>query len=344
MKGSLLRILAFLLLYSGLVALVKRQLPLHYGNEQVARKAADLRHLGDSVDVVFIGSSRMYRGLVPTVFDSLAPRPGRRAYNLGVAAMTIVPAFRLAEGLLDDPALTPGLTHLFLEVQDLPPIEQALMGKYRETHWHSWREFAWITRAVLGSTKAWTAKAMVLKTHLTATLYGSTLTGEYLALRNTLREEHYGSEKVGRNGYYPLEQEVMDNDRPEVTAGLLQGRQALLDDPAELARRMNEAVAAHDAAEAEPGAAWLARYTALQERCRARGITLVLVLPPRGATPYTTATLRRLAHLPQLDLSDPRRYPDLYAVERSFDAGHLDRAGAIRFTQYLVEAWAGHRH
>ncbi len=78
----------------------------------------------DDYDIVFIGSSRVYHGLSPKLFDEIAARAGHRwrAFNLGVDRMKTPGCLAVARKVA---ALQPAkLRYLFFELQARPGGQQ----------------------------------------------------------------------------------------------------------------------------------------------------------------------------------------------------------------------------
>ena len=73
----------------------------------------------------------------------------------------------------------------------------------------------------------------------------------------------------------------------------------------------------------------------------ASGAEPVYVLPPASQARSKVYSLRDAGYLPQvLDFSSPAQYPDLFAVEGRFDANHLRRESAERFSRLFAERFA----
>jgi len=72
---------------------------------------------------------------------------------------------------------------------------------------------------------------------------------------------------------------------------------------------------------------------------KARGITLVFIIPPRAASKELIELLNMIGAKNTLDLSDGEKYPEFYLLENSFDNGHLNSRGSRLFTRQLFDAY-----
>ena len=76
------------------------------------------------------------------------------------------------------------------------------------------------------------------------------------------------------------------------------------------------------------------------ERSNARGIQMRFVVPPRRSSTALKQIMpiyERLNERIKIDLGDPRSHPEFYAMENSFDLGHLNSKGAEMLTHLLAE-------
>ena len=94
-----------------------------------------------NVDIIFVGSSRIYHGIDPKTFDQTMKANGHswRSFNVGMDGMTTAEGFALVRRLL---ALHPGkLKYVFFEAQ--PAISAGTptgdaQGKQRDVYWRDW--------------------------------------------------------------------------------------------------------------------------------------------------------------------------------------------------------------
>lgn len=307
---------------------------------------AKLRHLkGHGYDTLFIGSSRTYRQVIPRAFDG-ATAPRRRSFNLGGPAYQFPQTHRLLTHLLDRGRVE-GLRYVVLEFDgalDWPPEQN--MHTRQTTYWYEWPYFVRSVRGVLASdfgpreqlrlirrqALTWFEHLFSIGTGVDRVRLGLARLGVH---RGAPRDIHDDEQR----GYRSLDEEL----RLSRHASLAQRRQALLDDPESLMRRTRGSREALDAAlkGAEPNRVLLGMYRELLALADRRGVELLFLMQPRRGDGYRllSPAFRQLPEERRIDLSDPDRFPELYAIDMSFDVGHLNHEGSQHLTRYLTEAF-----
>lgn len=282
----------------------------------------------DDYDVVFVGSSRVERGVVPPLFDAELTARGRalRSFNFGVAGMEAHEANALVRRVL---ALAPArLRWVVVEVDGWDPaLDPENRFKRRAVFWHDAAE----TWSALSSTAALAAPVAVCAdlaaTHLlhfaarslalgrgpdaVRSLLGSAAPASSPELARWQGFEPY-SETSYR--YNPLRRRFLDR----------------LDEYREAVRRLeDDAGAAASPADVAAVRAQVAMILGAGRR------PVYLVPPSPRAVPRLAGDVPAL-----LAFNRPRDYGELFAVERRFDREHLTQEGAERFTRLLAARFA----
>lgn len=304
----------------------------------VTPKLSHLAAQADSYDVLFLGSSRTYRQILPEIFDHVMSEGGypMRAFNLGVDGMrppedTYVLEKALA--LRNKP-----LRFVFVESNAL---RRALPGEDQDTlraiYWHDWKRLtALFRRAFLADEKKrnWRdrlgeiSKAMPdFSEHAEHWLENSTQLGR----GNTLLEEWFRRGRI-----VPL---TFDDVGPRLDGY----------DPFHKAKPMNSGeIAAYDQIIAEMRsrppradyAEWVSQAEVQEKRrlIERAGGQMILIIPPYGGSKMFYPRPGPDAP-PVLDFSDPDRYPKLFAVEHRQDRGHTNIEGSKLYTRALAQAF-----
>lgn len=294
----------------------------------------------DDYDLIFVGSSRIHRGVVPAVFDAGLAEAGRplRSFSFGLLGMQPHEAASLVRRLV---AMEPArLRFVVIEPGDFDPaIPRENRFKQRAIFWHDLPQ----TRAAWGSVLRrggpFTGQADLLLTHgLHFAARCLSLDRGFDLLRRLspaaaprpARSE--AAEIARRQGFLPY---------TEDSYTFSEERRAFLADPAAYARQVRRL--AELRAEGEPssgsrdGEIFAAQIAELE---RARIAAVYLVPATTQALPAIGA-LHRRGELPRLlDFGDPSRYPELYAPERRFDTEHLTQEGAELFSRLLAERFS----
>jgi hypothetical protein len=116
----------------------------------VSPKIRFIKEHRDQIDTVFIGSSRVYHGLNPAVFDTVTTEAGgpTHSYNSGVDGMLPPETFYVAEQIL---ALKPrNLRWVFIELDDVQvTISPEHFHTRRAVSWHDWKRTAIVASKLL---------------------------------------------------------------------------------------------------------------------------------------------------------------------------------------------------
>ena len=298
-------------------------------------------HRGDYT-ALFLGTSRVRRHIIPSLFDRLAAEKGMemRSFNLGVDSL-MAPE----DGYVLDLALAakpPKLRYVFIE---LSFFRANFLGQapdtIRSAYWHDWER----TRTVwdqliddnLRSIKplkkrrqnrwsTWLAEidgwASLVMEHGRLFLQRATNFGRGAALWPTVAGLRAPGNPLGPLG------PGLDGFIPSTDDAVVRGA-ALAEYEQELSKLKSGESREH---ELDPvPEANLERVVA---RIRSHGAEPIILIAP-SQSGYTSRPRRDLA--PVLDFSDPVRWPDLFDPRYRADAGHLNTAGAEIFTRALAE-------
>jgi len=297
------------------------------------RLAFLLEHAAD-FDLVFVGNSRIYRGIVPAEFDARLAEHGLsvRSFNLGMPGMRAFEADLAVRYLVREAGHH--LKTVVIGPGDFSPkILDWEKGTRRTTAWHTGSQ----TAAVLGST--WelelpaSERADLARRHLGYFLRREANHGEGARMlvswigdsRLTEAEETLIRRDAGFQGLDGLTNPVIVDRRRRFEAG----RAAF--------SRQVERNAARRRGFAAPVRRSLATLVRLGQAVRSGGPEPVLLYGP-GRGHYARVTAEQAGGLPFLSFDDPSRYPELFDPDLRFDSSHLSRAGASVYTRLLADA------
>ena len=332
MRTRLLSPVLFLVAFAATSALVGR-LTGEPELGDLSRKLRAFEAGKDGYEVLFLGSSRVQRGVDPLLFDAELARRGieLRSFNLGVAGMKPHAAnFLLREVLAAQPAR---LRFVVVEIDgwdpDLPAVNR--YGR-RAIHWHDGAETLSALRSTLAADKPWPARVELAVQHL-------------LHLGARLTAAGRGPDAVG-NLLEPADRTV-----PELPSrGFKAFPVAPLDEPSHhpFRQRFQREQASYrravtELADGPPrGPAGipdfrLAALSAQAKLLRQAGIEPVYLLPPIPRPSPEVDLLARRGAIPNLlAFNRPDLFPELFEVEQRFDHEHLNRHGAEAFTRHLA--------
>ncbi len=319
-------------------------------------------------DVLFVGSSSVYRHVDPALFDELTAAAGRptRSYNLGVPAMSGLETLHALRRVLDL-----DLPELRWVVLDARHPGYMLAGENhltsRVASWHDLPTTWWAVRLVADAPETVAWKLDQLRRHLTAFAYR---TGNVGRLRELLeprlegnpqsRAEHDAEAEANRvmergragDGFAPLDWAMgqatalqqrflyerrmgWEAEADEMLAGVEAARAGgwpLLD-------YQGEPRAVQELTEAERDLLRTLVATAEQ-----RGVSVVFLNAPdvRQKEFFVRAGLRDGVVPGLLDTDDPELYPALFHRRNRFDRDHLNEAGAALYTRVLAQRFLVH--
>lgn len=311
----------------------------------VSSKLENFSEKKNEYNTIFIGSSRIYRHIVPSKFDNLVESQGHniKSYNFGVPGMQVPETYFLLKKIL---AMKPkNLEFVFIELYDVNlSVARENLRTNRVIYWHTWEHTLWLYDLILDSDRRLLRKLNLLRLHTIPLAYNLANVGKGDRLiqwiLNPEDEENTtfdpGSNKVFKNpgldGYLPIEEEtdiVFKNRRQDFLANLDTYRQKV-----ELISLPVDEVEALKPDQLE----------VIKK--------LIQLVKDSSATPIfiITPVLEKEAHLlaantkgdvPILfSFNDPTEYPSLYDPEYRLDIGHLKDKGAREFTKLLSEKFS----
>lgn len=319
---------------------IRSQLPLST-THGLRSKFETWRAHRDDYDILYVGSSALYRGIRPNVIDPMLSQHGHRirSFNLALPGMFSFETDAFLGRILDD--APPDLDLIVLEFPRWNAKRAAWetnVNTIRSVAWHTPRQ----TRNVLVS--AWLEpsydgreRLSVASTHLGlfARWQGNVgLGGPLLGQNFHAPELHEGTaplQLLASGGWVPLEIYTRRDMRRRQTKFL------------ESAPEWEKAVARRTRrAQENAGPRSLAGYNeaalrAQVDRIRRAGQRVVYLVPPLNADLPAAEAMARRGVIPDLiDTNRPDLHPELFAVENRFDINHLNANGAKIFSQLLA--------
>lgn len=310
--------------------LVGRLIPQHV--PVVTPKQEHLEAHRDAYSVLFVGTSVMYRHVVPEVFAEEMRLLGHdeRAFNFGVAHMTLAEA-----DLVLDRVLALHSTSLKTVVLDLSLYVDSGKANHfttRHTWWHTPAEtYLSVTNDLTGGTPDLPAAGVDLRAFgLDFSKIGRASRLFRARWDTALPPEDEDEDDADSEGYRSLE----DVHTKSVAARARKFGREHDRYEKELATR-----AAHPAKRPVLTAYQVRMLEQMARRIQAAGLTPVLYESPNHNTRLVVSG-QLLTTLPTLSFNDPVAYPDLYRFEVRFDRTHLNQGGAELLTRHLAQAFA----
>lgn len=326
--------LVFLAAFAATAALLRATLPDASG-EVIDTKIHVFEQHKDRYDVVFLGSSRVYRGFVPELFDQACAREGVpvTSFNFGLLGAR---ASEILEVLKELRRMHPArLRWVFVDPEPLNLlVRNERMLTRREIDWHD-PGLTWdVMKLVWSSPIPLWERLGILWHHWNAFSYDilNVGRGEPLARRAVGRKWYIENldEAVGvrRDGYRAHPESLAERAAAGVPAAV-----------AELERFPQKVEALRHAKDpvADVSEEKLVFFRRIEEAVRALGAEPIFVVLPTVLRRHELARAYAHGHVTALlDYGDPNRYPELYTPEHRYDVGHANHAGAKLFTRALA--------
>ncbi len=287
----------------------------------------------DEFDTLFVGSSHIYRHVIPATFDRVAAEHGvpTRSFNLAISGMHPPESFYLLDQALR--AKPTKLKWVFVELEDL---YLKWSKEKRETrrflYWHNW-PLTWLALAKTtnpdGRWPWWrilwqSVHSETVRVHIGMFVKNFTNVGRAKDLEDRIaRPDKANSTREQldeRRGYEPR-RETMSADQ---TAHY---REHLQRSVAAAGRRVIDLLTDES-------------YRDCAREIRDGGATAIFIVPPGSG--QTELRFRDVASPPGpvLAFNKANNYPALYDPRVRVDGQHLTAEGAETFTQLLAERFA----
>jgi len=283
----------------------------------------------DEFDTIFVGSSRIYSGVSPWIFDEIMAGAGRAShtFNFGVNSMYPPESFYVLDQIL---SMKPQkLKRVFVELDDLQGASFSdERTSPRVLYWHDWKRTRLVLRKTLklDANDGWKQKLRTFRRGrhtiaLHAELFAKNFSN--FGRASDLAESFVGSNEIEldelgpkQDGYFPQTAQI---------AG-----EKLADYEKELAHEQANHLAnvAVDDYSAQA-------YSRFAHQIRSAGATPIFIVTPI----YPQMPSKFPGPSPGLLLSynNPTLYPGFYRAEARTSEGHLNSIGAEEFTRLLVD-------
>jgi hypothetical protein len=328
----------FALTASAVCLLIHPQLPIPAVPE-VQAKLEWLKAHPDEYDTLFIGTSRIYRQIMPRLFDQLMAEKGIPTKSFNVAVDGMRPpedAYFFDQILKFHPK---GLRYVFLELDSVRvPVDPLKRGTSRNVYWHDWERLSVLFHAALEVKKT--------PRHLR---------GWIKALSEPMGDfaEHAGlfvenMSNYGRSG-------VIFEHLAHLTGPLVYRKTLGPDGDGFLEIEGRKEMKGKDLAKFEGLFAERQQSPAVEDdgnttdraslhemlqKTEALGAKPVLIIPPTLALKNFCPPPGSEPGVAVLNFSSQQKYPMLYDEEVRLDTDHLNTAGAELFTRMVAERFA----
>ena len=294
----------------------------------------------DEVDLLFFGSSRFYRGIIPEDFDREMGRRGRevRSFNLGMRGMLSHEVNELLRRAL---ATKPAhLRWIVVELGEWTPLHGNFWTD-RAIAWHDWTETESAVRSSWLEEEPWGRRATNVRINLVqfgARTASVGVAAEHarrwfngLTMPPSIEEIYYARLARQWQGFAPFSVE-------EHRAGLTGQHYREFQAQKQVFVANVATLPQLNAQEVPLDFYNLPALEAQIETAREAGVEIIFVIMPSYEPVPRLHRLADAGHVPNfLAFDDPTVYPKLYRPDYRFDRRHLNLQGAKVFTPLLAE-------
>lgn len=331
MKKFIFNVSFFILVLIVMKNLLLYFVPYHYGNPWFSAKIKYLTTNNIKPDVVFFGSSRIYRQINPLLFDSLHSNSDNKniiSYNLGAPATFIPQNYYLLLKFLKSNSASNTKT-VFVELQNIVPIGNNLTHQERSSYWLTFSNYFFILKSTFNRNDlSFTGKKTIYFSYTNALL--ENLLGIGYFKNSLFTKDFYSDFYLGpkKNGFLPLDYELKEKPSEHLS----ERKKSL--DIKELDTRYLQSLESKKTSNFYDKI-HTSYINDLINIYKENNIELIFIIPPRNSS-KSLLTLSNKINANVIDLST---YKQFYLPKYSFDNGHVNTSGANLFTQILFKEY-----
>ncbi len=337
-----MRIALFASLLWLVLCLMDTTLPYYWGNPGYAAKMEFLGEQRDSFNVFFFGSSRVYRQVMPDVFDAHT-RGATRSFNLGYRATFNPESYYLLENFIKKKAAQP--TYILIELQPFVPIADRNLHTVRSNYFLNYHYFSLVKNEYQNQRNASPDTSKV-----SDEMAANHLKNLRLSFIDNLFKHHHAREMLlsllgqgdrdiralgkAKDGFISLDKSALH------TKGLVKRRAEFLAqyDTTQTsfdAEMTGYQIALKDSLEYKTP--HLQKINQLIEAAALQNYTLIFVLVPKRSE--LLPLFNQIPIENRINLANPQEFPHFYHNKYWFDKKHFNEVGAEIFTQQLAKKY-----
>jgi hypothetical protein len=333
-RGFLRKCLGFILVFGVVRFALEWIVPFHTGGVEISEKISHLESEKRPVDILFLGSSRTRRSIIPGLFDTLSGRShpnGPMSFNMGAPA-AVVGENRYVLSHLAREKVGRHLQTVFVEINDIYLPYQFNRQTERARYWMDIAQFIDYL-PIMAEPKGYLhALREGTYNYLAANLLHRTISLGRVG--TTWMSSQPPDTTLDRWKGYKLSFGNLTNpDGKDPNGQWVNLDYRLVSRLEQEARRLHRLHITP--ADNETSRQWREMIDSYREK----GIRIIILVLPGEMKKEVLSIVRSLPPCHVLDFSDPDRYPDLYDPILYSDIRHFNYSGSMRFTQHLAREW-----
>ena len=328
MRKFILKTLLFATLLLVALSLMDRHLPYYWGNEGLVSKMNKVIADEYAYNTYFVGSSRMYRHIQPSLFDSLN-NGETRSFNLSYSGTKPPETYHFLRHFIEE--CSDDTKYIFVELSMISDLAEVNRNSLRAKYCLDFPTYKTAFMSCLQNKRyeaAWNYTISYLSR-----------VGKMGMLESIWEFEGKTNypQALGRNGdgYYGLDEEKADVGTADST--FIKRLDNFFADTTTLTKRYEATIKEYKKNKSFlPAApANVAKIKSLIRQAERKGIHLILLRQPRN--PGLLSLYNAIPNTNKIDMCDPIKYREFYLAKYTFDVGHFNSAGAELFTRALAD-------
>lgn len=325
MRLFIIKILLFITVIVSVNQVILFVAPYWWGNNMLREKMPYFYENQDKYNTVFLGSSRIFRHVIPNTFDSFVNKRGydMRSFNLGTAGAANPETFYILRKLLKQENLL--INTIFVEIVHNMPID--------DINYHTSRVVYNMDIESLISSYRIHRDSKFIKEKLHKRLF--------VTFAERLMLISYMQDLISAIFDKPSENEYTVNDG-YLKKSSVSAREAFLKNPKVLDRRIKRIKQNFKKLKSSKeyyNQSYLDYIKDLQILAKEKNVELIFVLTPRNHNRDCFFTFQHIDSNKKIDLNSVNKYPKFYSEKYTYDVGHLNHKGAKLFSKVLAQEY-----
>lgn len=336
MKRFLITVFLFFILCGVINYWLNYDLTYTWGREELHKKHLHFEQEYKKYSTVFIGSSRFYRHVIPELFDSLQADDKVKSFNFADANMFLPETYYFLDNFLQD-SLSNSLENIFIELQYVKKINDLNVNTSTVKYYNNLNQLTWVFRYLTNESNQEIKTSEYCLNFIKATFLNYINSNDFF---DKLSKKIKPDKKLFDYPIQIKDEGVAFLDTSE-SKYLKLGHEEFLEKGLQkdsfnyINKLANEQALKYN----KFHKATIEYYI---EKAKNKGIKLIFVLTPRQKAVMYYSTIPLFKVLPEehkISIASPKQFPELFLLENSFDQYHLNKKGALKFTEYLSKEY-----
>lgn len=334
MKKFLIKFLLFLGIVFVIIYGIELMVPYYWGAPDLVVKMTFYKKHKDDFNTLFLGSSHVYRHVIPSLFDK-STMGKTHTFNFGVGAMGSLEDFAFYENLLKKD-ISPNVKYVFIELLPISNIPKSILHSSRAKYYLDHHTYSMAVEYFKTGLHAFPREKEkeIIENYTVAyreNVLNIGLVKEMLMFHLKPFDLSINLLGMHNDGFYSIEEEISLGIEENIN---------FRQDSETLVRNSKAARAAYQKVNTLKSNNVYVRYlNQLIEKSNKRGIHLIFFLPVMlGELDYIhmVPIFNQLDEKHKIDLAHPDESSEFYGLDIYFDRGHFNNKGARLFTEKLA--------